>query len=66
MITFNAEANGYADSSAEEALKQHPDFQAASGKETRLKDGSVNFNHHRVGPRATADGDLTDDQSEEG
>ena len=45
MVTFNAEADGYADSSAvEEALKQHPNFRSASkGKETRLKDGHVKF-----------------------
>ena len=34
----------HADSSfAEEALKQHPDFQAASKGKERLKDGSVKF-----------------------
>jgi len=70
MVTFNAEANGYADSSAvEEALKLHPEFRSASkGKETRLKDGSVKFPITiALGLDVDAEGDaLPDAESEEG
>jgi hypothetical protein len=44
-ITFNAQTNGYAASSAvEEALQENPRFKYASkGTETRLTDGDVKF-----------------------
>ena len=45
MVTFNAETDGYASSSAvEESLKKHPLFASASkGTETRLSNGRVKF-----------------------